>query len=220
MPGDLPHLSAVLLTHAHYDHLDRPSIRSLPKALPLVVAAGMERYLPEARGRTIPVGWWDSREVEGLRITLVPARHWSRRGFVDVNRAWWGGFVVEGDGGAVYHAGDTGWFEGFGDIGARFPGMRAALLPIGGYDPAWFMEPSHTNPEQAGRAFLTLGAETLVPMHWGTFRLTDEPLGEPMDRLRRWWDSRRPAGRLAQLAIGETLVLPPRGTPPSPPRRG
>jgi L-ascorbate metabolism protein UlaG (beta-lactamase superfamily) len=117
--------------------------------------------------------------------------------------------VVEGGGCSVYHSGDTAWFEGFAEIGRRFPTLDAAMLPVGGYEPAWFMEHYHLNPEQAGRAFLDLGSHCLVPMHWGTFQLTDEPLCEPIDRMRAWWRSDGPSNprRLHVLDVGASLFL-------------
>ena len=106
--------------------------------------------------------WWESAALtRKVRIHFVPSKHWSRRSLRDVNRTLWGGFVIEGPSGSVYHAGDTAWFDGFAEIGRRFPGISAALLPIGAYDPGWFMEMQHMNPEQAMRAFVDLGARTL-----------------------------------------------------------
>ena len=120
---------------------------------------------------------------------------------------------------AVYHAGDSARFEGFGEIGRRFPDLDAALLPIGAYAPPWFMEHYHLNPEQAGEAFLATGARILVPMHWGAFQLTDEPLCEPVERLHRWWDRSGPwrGRRLAIPSVGGTLYL---DDPPAPGRSG
>ncbi len=109
----------------------------------------------------------------------------------------------------MYHAGDTAWFAGFKEIGARFPRLDAALLPIGAYDPPWFMEKQHLNPEQAVQAWLDLGAMEFVAMHWGTFKLTDEPLDEPPSRLRAEWERRGlPPQRLHIPAIGESLRCP------------
>ena len=117
--------------------------------------------------------------------------------------------MVEGRGLSIYHAGDTAWFDGFTEIGERFPNLDAALLPIGGYDPAWFMEHYHLNPEQAGRAFMEVGARRMVPMHWGTFQLTDEALCAPVERIRCWWQQEGPPDhrRLNLLAVGESLNL-------------
>jgi L-ascorbate metabolism protein UlaG (beta-lactamase superfamily) len=125
-----------------------------------------------------------------------------------MNETLWGGFVIEGSTATIYHSGDTAWFEGFAEIGRRFPGIDAALLPIGAYDPAWFMERQHLNPEQALRAFEALGARTFVAMHWGTFKLTDEPLDEPPARLEAERARRAmPADRVRVLEVGETLVV-------------
>jgi L-ascorbate metabolism protein UlaG (beta-lactamase superfamily) len=206
----LPRLSAVLVSHNHYDHLDRESLCGIPADVPAVVPLGLGRWFARWNRRpVVELEWWQGTEVDGLRITLVPSRHWSRRWVGDINRTLWGGFVIEGDGLSIYHAGDSALFDGFGEIGRRFPGLTAALLPIGAYEPVWFMGQQHMTPEQAGEAFLALGAARLVPMHWGAFQLTDEPIAEPIQRLRRWWDRVGPRdGRsLAELAVGQTVAL-------------
>ncbi len=205
----LPQLTVILISHNHYDHLDAASIRSVPPSVPAIVPAGLGRWMRRRHRRVIELEWWQTVSEGPLDITLVPARHWSRRGLADINRSWWGGFVVRAGEHAVYHAGDTAEFTTFAEIARRTGPLLAAMLPIGGYDPPWFMEHHHLNPEQAGRAFLEIGAQRLVPMHWGTFQLTDEPLREPHDRLLSWW--RRELGdpdiRLADLSVGETTVL-------------
>jgi L-ascorbate metabolism protein UlaG (beta-lactamase superfamily) len=200
----------VLATHNHYDHLDGGVYRTLGDAVTIVVPKGMAGWM-RRRGcdRVYELGWWDQREISGLRISLVPANHWSRRGIFDTNRVLWGGYVVEGRGFSVYHSGDTAWFEGFDEIRRRFGDLDAAMLPIGGYEPAWFMEHYHLNPEQAGQAFVACGARRLIPMHWGTFQLTDESLCEPIDRMRSWWRDHGPANprRLEVLDVGASLKL-------------
>ncbi|MCW8985114.1 MAG: MBL fold metallo-hydrolase [Thermoanaerobaculales bacterium] len=204
----LPDLTSVLVTHNHYDHLDAGVFRWLRDQVTVVVPQGMGRWMRQ-RGctRVIELEWWNQAEVGGLRITLVPACHWSRRGIFDTNRVLWGGYVIEGNGSTFYHSGDTAWFDGFGEIGGRFPELDAAMLPIGGYEPVWFMEHYHLNPEQAGRAFLDLGARHLIPMHWGTLQLTDEPLCEPIDRMRSWWCENGPNNprQLEVLDVGASL---------------
>jgi L-ascorbate metabolism protein UlaG (beta-lactamase superfamily) len=206
----LPDVTAVLVTHNHYDHLDAGVYRSLRDEVAVVAPIGMGRWM-RRRGckRVIELQWWQQTKVGDLQVTLVPACHWSRRGIFDTNSVLWGGYVIEGDGHSVYHSGDTAWFEGFGEIGRRFPDLDAAMLPIGGYQPPWFMEHYHLNPEQAGRAYLDLGARHLVPMHWGTLQLTDEPLCEPIDRMRSWWQKNRPDGPryLDVLDVGASLRL-------------
>jgi L-ascorbate metabolism protein UlaG (beta-lactamase superfamily) len=200
-PGELPRIDATLVTHSHYDHLDVRSVRAAGARV--VAGSGMGRVLPGCR----ELGWWETEPVRGdVRVTFVPSQHWSRRGLRDVNLTLWGGFVVQGPSGTVYHAGDTAYFSGFAQIGARFSGIDAALLPIGAYDPPWFMERQHMNPEQAVQAFVDLGARTFVAMHWGTFKLTDEPLDEPPSRLRAEWARRAlPPDQLRIPAIGETV---------------
>jgi L-ascorbate metabolism protein UlaG (beta-lactamase superfamily) len=203
-PAQLPRIDATLVTHSHYDHYDRPSV--LAARARVVLGTGLGRRLP------LPVrelSWWDAERInDHVRVSFVPSQHWSRRGLFDTNQTLWGGFVIEGARARVYHAGDTAWFAGFKEIGERFPDLDAALLPIGAYDPAWFMEKQHMNPEQAVQAFLDLRARNLVAMHWGTFKLTDEPLDEPPQRLRAEWRRRAlPEDGLRIPAIGETLEL-------------
>ena len=206
----MPRLSAILVSHNHYDHLDRPTLCSIDAEVPAIVPRGLGRWFRRWNRRpVVELDWWQATEAEGLTITLVPSRHWSRRWVGDLNRTLWGGFVIQGDGLAVYHAGDSAIFEGFAEIGDRFPDLAAALLPIGAYEPVWFMGRQHMTPEQAGEAFLALRARRLVPMHWGAFQLTDEPISEPIGRMRRWWERRGPRdGRLLnEMAVGETISL-------------
>jgi L-ascorbate metabolism protein UlaG (beta-lactamase superfamily) len=205
---DLPPLEAVLVTHNHYDHLDAPSIAALPRELPVMTAGGLGAWFSRRGFATVrELAWWETAQAGPIRLTFVPARHWSRRRPWDTNRTGWGGFVIEGGGKTVYHAGDTAAFDGFHRIAGRFPAIDLALLPIGAYAPAWFMEAHHMNPEQAGEAFVAVGAAAMVPMHWGAFRLTDEPLVEPVERMVRWWERCRPAGALHVMAVGQTLAL-------------
>jgi L-ascorbate metabolism protein UlaG (beta-lactamase superfamily) len=202
----LPPIDAVLVTHNHYDHLDLPTLEQL-KA-PVVAGLGLERWFRDRHLFATELGWWDTTTVRGVRITFVPAQHWSRRSLFDTNRTLWGGFVIQGTRATIYHSGDTAWFGGFAEIGRRFPGIDAALLPIGAYDPAWFMESMHLNPEQALRAFRDLHARTFVAMHWGTFQLSDEPLDEPPRRIER---ERVRLGLPAEVvrvpAVGQTLTI-------------
>ena len=208
LADELPALTALLVTHNHYDHLDAPSIRALPRELPVFTAAGLGRWFRRRGFREVTeMLWWERASAGPLTVTFVPARHWSRRVIGDTNRSAWGGFVVEDGRRTVYHAGDTGWFAGFAAIAERFPAIDLALLPIGAYAPAWFMEPHHMNPEQALDALSVLRARAMVPMHWGAFQLTDEPLREPLDRLLAAWTLRRPEARLQLLAVGETASI-------------
>ena len=161
--AQLPRIDATLVSHNHYDHLDTPSVQAAGART--LSGLGMSRLVPCEE-----LDWWQrARITDRVQATFVPSQHWSRRGLGDTNRALWGGFVVEGPSGSVYHSGDTAYFDGFAEIGRRFPKLDAALLPIGAYDPPWFMERQHMNPEQAVQAFLDLRARTFVAMHWGPF---------------------------------------------------
>lgn len=203
-PAQLPRIDRTLISHNHYDHYDRPTVLAVRS--PVLAGIGMGKGLP------LPVrelGWWEEERInDHLRVAYVPSQHWSRRGLFDVNRTLWGGFVISGSRSRLYHSGDTAYFEGFAEIGARCGPLDAALLPIGAYDPPWFMETQHLNPEQAVQAYLDLGARHFFAMHWGTFKLTDEPLDEPPRRLLEEWRRRSlPRDRLHIPAIGETLGL-------------
>lgn len=201
--------TVVVVSHNHRDHLDAPTIARLGPEPTYVVPAALGHFFRK-RGcpRVVELDRWQSTDLDGLRVTLVPSQHWSQRGLLDRNDTLWGGFVLEGDGKRVYFAGDTAYFGGFRAIGERFPSLDAALLPIGAYEPAWFMRRQHMGPDDALRAFADLGARLLCAMHWGTFKLTDEDLLEPpamLDRLRR--EGGVAAEAVWVAAIGETRAL-------------
>ena len=206
----MPRIDVVTVSHAHYDHLDLPTLRRIGKDALYVVPKDVGEILREAgMPHVVELGWWETHRAGDLRITLVPAQHWSMRVPWDRNRRLWGGFVVESEEGTAYHAGDTAYSERvFSEIGARFPKIDWAMLPIGAYDPVWFMQSQHMGPEEAVRALEVLGAETFCAMHWGTFKLTDEPMGEPPERLRaRWRELGLANERLAVFDVGETRTL-------------
>lgn len=206
---DLPKIDVVVITHNHRDHMDAPTLARLGPEPVYVVPRGLGGWFQRAGlPRVVELEWWETREVEGLAITFVPSQHWSRRGLLDQNASLWGGYVIEREGVRVYHSGDTAWFEGFAEIGGRCGPIHAAMLPIGAYEPRWFMRTQHMDPGEAVRAFQALGAERFVAMHWGTFKLTDEDLNEPPQRLRSAWEQAGLAdARREILAIGETLRL-------------
>ena len=184
----LPNIDATLITHNHRDHLDLPSVKAVGR--PVVAGLGLEAFFAREELSCTELGWWSETRVGPVNVRFVPSQHWSRRGLTDMNETLWGGFVIEGSSARIYHSGDTAYFEGFAEIGRRSGPIDAALLPIGAYDPAWFMSKQHMNPEEAVRAFTDLGARNFVAMHWGTFQLTDEALDEPPARLKAEWQRR------------------------------
>jgi L-ascorbate metabolism protein UlaG (beta-lactamase superfamily) len=203
----LPRIHLVVVTHNHRDHMDATTLQRLGPEPVYVVPHGLRSWFERAGlRRVVEMQWWEEREIEGVRVTFVPSQHWSRRGLFDENATLWGGFVLERGGARVYHSGDTAWFDGFAEIRARVGRIDAAMLPIGAYEPRWFMRSQHIDPLEAVRAFEALDAERFVAMHWGTFRLTDEPIDEPPELLRRIWEERSlPDARRFIPAVGETL---------------
>jgi len=210
---DLPHIDLVLLSHNHYDHLDVASLARLVSDWnPLVITPlGNRLYLER---KEIPwvheCDWWESRDIgEGLRVTGVPARHFSGRRTRDRNATLWCGYVIQGRSGMVYFAGDTGYGSHFAEIAGRFGSVRLALLPIGAFRPRWFMSEVHISPEEAVRAHQTLRAATSVGIHFGTFHLADDGQDEPAMELKRAVEKAgEPRPRFWALEFGEGRDVP------------
>jgi len=204
----MPAVDVVLVTHDHRDHMDLPTLARLPDTATYVVPLGNGPRLKKPN--VVELDWWQTHALGALEITLVPARHWSMRAPWNRNATLWGGYIVRGPEGTAYHSGDTAWGEHFAEIGARTGAIDWAMLPIGAYSPRWFMESQHVDPDEATRAFEALGARHMLAMHWGTFKLTDEPVGEPRERVRALWTERRLAQeRLWLLDVGEARILAP-----------
>ena len=210
---ELPPLDVVLQSHNHYDHLDDATVRRLARAhaaAAWIVPLGLAPFVRKRGVRNaIEIDWWQEHQISSLRVAATPAQHFSARGFGDRGDTLWCGFALRsGDGRSVYFAGDTGYHPEFGKIGERYGPFHVALLPIGAYEPRWFMRYLHMNPEEAVEAFQKLNARAMVPIHWGTFKLTDEAMDEPPVRARRAWKvAGLPPDHYRQLAHGETLVL-------------
>ncbi|MFI6638085.1 MBL fold metallo-hydrolase [Streptomyces sp. NPDC050504] len=208
--AELPRIDAVVISHNHYDHLDAPTLRRLPRDTPLFVPAGLGRWFARRRFTEVTeLDWWEAAELGGVRFDFVPAHHWSKRTLFDACRSLWGGWVLsDGGGRSVYFAGDTGYGHWFGEIGRRHPGLDLALLPIGAYAPRWWLSTVHTDPEEAVRAYEDLGARAMAPMHWAAFVLSAEPVLEPLERVRAEWERAGHArDRLWDLPVGGSRVL-------------
>jgi L-ascorbate metabolism protein UlaG (beta-lactamase superfamily) len=188
--ADLPPIDVVLVTHNHYDHLDAATLTRLAQAhgprviTPLVNDTIMREFAPTFR--TEAHDWGDRVELgAACAVTLVPARHWSARGLFDRNKALWCAFVIETPAGRIFYVGDSGYGDGghFRHVRERHGPIRLACLPVGAYEPRWFMREQHMNPEEAVRAFHDCGAEQALGHHFGTFPLTDEPHDAPAQAL-------------------------------------
>lgn len=214
--AELPRIDLVLISHSHYDHLDSTTVQALnrqPGGPPLfMVPLGIERWM-HAHGveRVQRFDWWDHASVPGatgIEIHFVPAQHWSARSPFDRNRTLWGGWVVKSSRFSFYFAGDTGYSKDFADIGERFGGFDLAAIPVGAYEPRWFMQAQHVNPAEAVQIHRDVRAKRSIGVHWGTFELTDESLDEPIGALA---DALRaanvPADDFHLYRHGETRVL-------------
>lgn len=226
--GALPPIDVVLVSHNHYDHLDRASLvglyqrsRQMGHPTAFLVPLGLKALLEQwGIAGVQELDWWQEAQVGNTRFHLTPVQHWSSRGLFDRNRTLWGGWAVFAPDLHWFFAGDTGYSPDFAEIRARFSsaqtpasggGFDLALIPIGAFEPRWFMQPQHVNPAEAVRIHQDLGAQRSMGVHWGTFELTDESLDQPPRDLQ----AARDAAGLAPeaffvLAVGETRLLPPR----------
>ena len=247
---DIPPLDVVLISHSHYDHLHLASLRKLITAKTLlIVPDGLKRKMVrKGFHRCHEMKWWEHITLGGIKITFVPAQHWTRRTLFDTNTSHWGGYVLEknhpavvssdesaatredydseksraagtntlerssiddssGDPPVIYFVGDTGYFQGFKTIGERFD-IGVTLMPIGAYEPEWFMTSQHVTPEEALQGFVETGSQLMVPMHYGTFKLADDTPKEALDRMELERERLGiQAERIRVLGHGETLRI-------------
>ncbi|TWC64525.1 MBL fold metallo-hydrolase [Herbaspirillum sp. SJZ099] len=228
--AELPHIDVVVISHNHYDHLDRASVEQLnlqPGGPPLfLVPLGVRDWMNGIGITNVrEMDWWDKLSLGSLDIYFVPAAHWSARGLFDRSETLWGGWVFQNlkapatseapaaepsEPYSMYFAGDTGYSGDFRDIGERFGGFDLALIPIGAYAPRWFMQNQHVDPAQAVLIHEDVRAKRSIGIHWGTFELADEPLDEPPQKLAEALkEAHLPADQFITLKHGETLKLEP-----------
>ena len=212
--GSLKPIRYMLVSHDHRDHFDKRSVRTLldnnPNIEVLLPLGGSRLLGGKAFGGVArqEAGWWQEYKLkDNLRIIFLPAKHWGRRGLNDFNKTLWGSFLIIAGDTKIFFAGDTA-YDGriFKEIKELFGEMDICLFPIGAYSPPFIMQKAHANPEEAVRAFLDLGGKRLIPMHYGTYDLSDEPPGEPVARLLECADKARIGERIEVLAVGQEYV--------------
>ncbi len=206
----LPKIDVVLLSHNHYDHLDVPSIRDLWKRdHPLFIIPLGNGKLIRSLGihKIVELDWWQQHHLTARQsFILTPAKHWSRRGLLDYCKALWGGFILKSPELQIFFAGDTAYSGHFKMIQERYGAMDLSLLPIGAYEPRWFMEEFHMNPEEAVQAHIDLESNLSMAIHFGTFRLTDEGINDPVKHLQKSLTARNLSNFIAP-DHGQTICI-------------
>jgi L-ascorbate metabolism protein UlaG (beta-lactamase superfamily) len=184
---DIPSIDFVTVSHNHYDHLDTRSLKEIsalhPNAIFLVPSGDLKLLKKNKINNVYEFKWWKSFKGKNFEFTFTPVQHWSKRSLFDRNKSLWGGWYIKHSDYSIYHAGDTGYSDDFKETRIRLGAPKYAFIPIGAYDPEWFMSDSHVNPEEAVQIMLDLQAEKGFGMHWATFTLTDEDTIEPKIRL-------------------------------------
>jgi len=209
------HVDYVLLSHDHRDHMDETTLRAVAVRFPNAAFLGglrSEDVLSEWTTSTNSVataGWFQkfATRNEAVGIYFLPVRHWSRRSLFDTNWRLWGGYVIQSEKATIYFGGDSGYGQHYRETAELFPNIDFFLIGIGAYEPRWFMEPNHNNPSYAIKAFQDAGAQTLVPMHYGTFDLSDEPPGQPLKYLLSKAAESGIRDRVRTLAINESISI-------------
>jgi N-acyl-phosphatidylethanolamine-hydrolysing phospholipase D len=208
-PNQIPTPDHVLITHGHYDHLDTSSLAVLNKSTHLITPLGYDRVFQDLKMKNrTQLDWYDVYRDDDRSITFLPSNHWTiRNPFRGPNRSLWGGYMIEtSTGHTIYVTGDSGYFDGFSEIGQDFD-IDLVVINLGAYEPRWFMASSHMNPKEAIMAFKELNADRMMIVHWGTFRLGDEPIHFPPKDLKRELKKEGIVDRLVDIRHGETFFL-------------
>ena len=205
----LPSIHAVLISHNHYDHLDAPTVERLGNGPTYFVPLGIARWLEKRKTKNIvELDWWQTFPFHGLKFHSVPLQHFSGRSPFERNESLWSGWVIEGKPGKIFFAGDTGYSPIFKEIGDRFGPIQISIIPIGAYRPRWFMSPVHVDPPEGIEILKDTRSEMAIAGHWGTFKLSDEPLREPPVYLKKAMrENGIDEGKFIIMKFGETLRL-------------
>lgn len=206
---ELPKIDYVLVSHNHYDHLDLPALKKIIERDNSAIVTGLKvsKYLDNKLFRkVIELDWWADYVCEDLKLSFVPAQHFSARTIFDRNKTLWGGFVINAGGKQIFFSGDSGYGPHFKKIQERYKSFELALLPIGTYEPRWFMKSMHMNPEESVKAHLDINAKKSIGMHFGTFQLSDEWIDEPIKELKRVLE-KVPEVDFVALERGQTMYV-------------
>ncbi len=206
----IPDGAIVVISHNHYDHLDRQSVAALGSRVRYLCPLGLGEYLKKLGAEEVrELDWWESVEIQGIRFTSLPIQHWSRRIGQKFNQTLWCSWLIEHKDKKIYFGGDSGYFKGFREFGRRYPKIDVALLPIGSYMPRWFMHYAHMNIDEALKAFEDLGAQTMIPTQWGVLDLADEPAAWPAVELQEALATthKRLRQKVKILRVGGRLML-------------
>ena len=206
---ELPVIDVVLISHNHYDHLDIPSLKKLRGSPVFFVPKAMKVFFQKRGFKNVEeFDWWSKKQVKNTIFSFVPAQHWSKRTLWDTNKSLWGGWVIysnQPETKCIYFVGDSGYFEGFKEIGKKFD-IEYILAPIGAYEPEWLTYIQHISPEEAVQAFIDSGAKKFIQMHYDAFRLSDESSFEALERLQEDWTRQKiDLSKLKILKLGETI---------------
>jgi L-ascorbate metabolism protein UlaG (beta-lactamase superfamily) len=211
-PEKFTDIDYILVSHAHYDHCDKDSIKLLAKQnqkAKILTGLNQDKLLTSWVNNYVETaGWYQQYNLaENLEITYLPSRHWANRGLFDINETLWGGFMIKKGNKTIYFGGDSGYGSHFKDIGMLFPNIDVALIGAGAYAPEWFMAPNHQSPQDAAKAFGDTSAKTFIPFHYGTFDAADEPLGEPEQILNALNLEGKIKNKLKILKLGEVFSM-------------
>jgi len=214
---DIRHVDYVLLSHDHRDHMDEATLRSVAEKFPnarFLAGLRSEDVLEKWKTPSNPLqtaGWFQKFDLNDDRLEMffIPVRHWSRRGLFDTNWRLWGGYIIRADDRTIYFGGDSGYGRHYREVGELFPNIDYFLVGIGAYEPRWFMEPNHNNPADAVRGFIDSGARYMIPMHYGTFDLSDEPPSQPLRLLMEEAERNGISDKVRPLAINGSVLFEP-----------